>query len=552
MVIIKKYKYFSVLFLLFIQINSFKNKSILKSKMAESKKRKHITLEEKYLTIQRIEKDNLNHALVAAELGIDRSTVTKWCGKERSNIEQAYTANKPATRKKLRKSKYELIEDSLLEWFTQTRATNQNVPINGPILLAKAADFAVLHNEPDFKSSTGWLYRWLQRNNISLQNMNGESAKVDNSTVNDWISKLSKMIEGYKPEDIFNADETGLFFKCMPQKTYGFKGQKCYNGEKSKERLTILFTCNSTGTEKLTPVVIGKSENPRAFKNVNKANLGVYYRSNTKAWMTSKLFSEWLVKINKQFLQQNRKILLFLDNFSGHYTENNRNLTNIKIIYFPPNCTSKLQPLDAGIIANFKLRYRSNIVQKMIESLDNECPIQNINIKDAIEMLVRGWKLIPESCIRNCFIKSGFNASESDLTIENENVQLLSNTSILYNELCQRNKDTYSIPLDEYVNCDSELNVAAQVDENTIAQDTSTKHQQTLLQNENEDDEEDEVEPKPVPSRKQVIDALELARYFLQCQDKDTSSELAKIDEVLCVVESSTKLVQKKIHDFFV
>ena len=338
----------------------------------------------------------------------------------------------------------------------------------------------------------------------------------------------------------------------MPQKTYGLKGQKCYNGEKSKERLTILFTCNSTGTEKLTPVVIGKSENPRAFKNVNKANLGVYYRSNTKAWMTSKLFSEWLVKINKQFLQQNRKILLFLDNFSGHYTENNRNLTNIKIIYFPPNCTSKLQPLDAGIIANFKLRYRSNTVQKMIESLDNECPIQNINIKDAIEMLVRGWKLIPESCIRNCFIKCGFSASESDLTIENENVQLLSNTSILYNELCQRNKDTYSIPLDEYVNCDSELNVAAQVDENTIAQDTSTKHQQTLLQNENEDDEEDEVEPKPVPSRKQVIDALELARYFLQCQDKDTSSELAKIDEVLCVVESSTKLVQKKIHDFFV
>ena len=93
------------------------------------------------------------------------------------------------------------------------------------------------------------------------------------STVDDWISKLKNLIEGYKHEDILNTDETGLFYQCMPQRTYGFTGQKCRNGEQSKERITVLFTCNSTEIEKLVPVVIGKAANPRAFKNVNKANI---------------------------------------------------------------------------------------------------------------------------------------------------------------------------------------------------------------------------------------------------------------------------------------
>ena len=53
--------------------------------------------------------------------------------------------------------------------------------------------------------------------------------------------------------------------------------------------------------------------------------------------MIAALLGEWLLKMGKIFKQQNRKILLFLDNFSGHYTENTRNLTNIKLVYFPPN-----------------------------------------------------------------------------------------------------------------------------------------------------------------------------------------------------------------------
>ena len=130
--------------------------------------------------------------------------------------------------------------------------------------------------------------------------MNGESAKVDDQVVQDWFTKLQDLIKDYAPEDRYNADETGLFYKCLPSKTFNISGQKCFNGEKSKERLTVLFAVNELGTHKLTPLVIGKSAKPRCFKGVNMSNLGVYYRNNKKAWMTEIIFREWLLKIDKQ------------------------------------------------------------------------------------------------------------------------------------------------------------------------------------------------------------------------------------------------------------
>jgi hypothetical protein len=53
----------------------------------------------------------------------------------------------------------------------------------------------------------------------------------------------------YEYKDIFNADETGLFYKCLPNKTLKGKGES-YSGEKlSKERSSVLL-CSSILVEK--------------------------------------------------------------------------------------------------------------------------------------------------------------------------------------------------------------------------------------------------------------------------------------------------------------
>jgi hypothetical protein len=62
--------------------------------------------------------------------------------------------------------------------------------------------------------------------------MAGESAEDFIVNVLPWL------IEGYAAEDIYNADETGLFFQCLPDKAYGCSNEKCHGGNKSNDRPT--------------------------------------------------------------------------------------------------------------------------------------------------------------------------------------------------------------------------------------------------------------------------------------------------------------------------
>jgi len=72
---------------------------------------------------------------------------------------------------------------------------------------------------------------------------------------------LQDLLKDYEPHNVFNADETALFYKCLPDRTMTFKNEKCHGGKHSKERVTILLATNMSGTEKLKPLIIGKLKN---------------------------------------------------------------------------------------------------------------------------------------------------------------------------------------------------------------------------------------------------------------------------------------------------
>lgn len=71
--------------------------------------------------------------------------------------------------------------------------------------------------------------------------------------------------------------------------------------------------------------------------------------------MTSELFTDWLIGIEKDMKNQKRKIILFINNCTAHNAI--PPLEYVKVHFIPPNMTSKLQPLDQGIIENFKVYY---------------------------------------------------------------------------------------------------------------------------------------------------------------------------------------------------
>ena len=73
--------------------------------------------------------------------------------------------------------------------------------------------------------------------------------------------------------------------------------------------------------------------------------------------------SDILTKLNQKFAREKRNVLLFLDNVSSHSPDLVGKFSNIKVVFLPKNTTSRLQPLDPGIIKNFKVHYRKQIVK---------------------------------------------------------------------------------------------------------------------------------------------------------------------------------------------
>jgi hypothetical protein len=88
--------------------------------------------------------------------------------------------------------------------------------------------------------------------------MAGESADADEKAEDFIVNVLPGLIEGYAAEDIYNVDKTGLFFKCLPDKTYGFSNEKCHGVNKSKDRLIVMVCCYMTDSDKIELLVARK------------------------------------------------------------------------------------------------------------------------------------------------------------------------------------------------------------------------------------------------------------------------------------------------------
>ncbi|GFV93313.1 uncharacterized protein TNCV_3685361 [Trichonephila clavipes] len=111
----------------------------------------------------------------------------------------------------------------------------QNIPRGGSLLKEKAKAFAK-ELGIEFSASKGWLTDFKKINRIVFKKNYGESSSVDINVCSKWKNSLSDLIKEYEPSNIFNTEETGLFFKCLPRKTFTFKREKCHEGKHSKER----------------------------------------------------------------------------------------------------------------------------------------------------------------------------------------------------------------------------------------------------------------------------------------------------------------------------
>ena len=167
------------------------------------------------------------------------------------------------TIKRARVVKDEILEEAILSWFKEQRS--QNTPICGQILREKALALAKCFGNTDFKASEGWLSSFKKRHSIVFKSIQGEENDVNVGDLQNWQKDiLHKQISDYRAADVFNLDETGLFWRCSPDSTLAFKGEKCSGGKKIKGSIDSSPMCEYGW--------IRKASNSRDWK-ISKATL---------------------------------------------------------------------------------------------------------------------------------------------------------------------------------------------------------------------------------------------------------------------------------------
>ncbi len=138
------------------------------------------------------------------------------------------------------------VDKALLQWFNSI-SSSSITGINGPILQSKAQQFCISLGY-DTTISLSWINRWKARHGITFKRVYGESLSANIPAANDWrMNTLQGILQKYPPENIINADETGLFWKALPETTSAFRRIQCKGAKQPKDCITVLLASSMAG-----------------------------------------------------------------------------------------------------------------------------------------------------------------------------------------------------------------------------------------------------------------------------------------------------------------
>lgn len=391
------------------------------------KAKKVLTLFEKNKILDCLDKKE-TVASVARKFNLNESSV-RTIRQNKDKIRKSIASSVPSCAKTVsytRSAVLEKTEKALVMWIEDQ--TQKKVPLSSAIIREKSTRLhdRFLQETPtsssatSFNASKGWFENFKKRHSLHNLKLQGESASADINAAMSYPTDFSKLIKekGYLPEQVFNADETGLFWKKMPNRTFLSKEEKTAPGYKAaKDRLTLLLCSNASGDCCIKPLLVYKSLNPRALKNKNKEHLPVFWRSNKRAWVTIDVFMDWfhncfIAEVKRYLASKNLafKVLLVLDNAPGHPADRLVNADpNVQVEFLPPNTTSLIQPLDQGAIKTYKAYYTRRTFGKILESMENDPTLdlkqcwKNYTIADCLVNIKESLDELKQTTLNACW-----------------------------------------------------------------------------------------------------------------------------------------------------
>ena len=180
---------------------------------------------------------------------IRQSTVSESLSQRYNYLDTQSVTTKPASTLRNRSSQWSILEAILFEWHQLIE--EQSGEPTGDIIILKAKE--IWPRIPEYASlpipefSPGWLTNFKRRHNIKSRKTHGEASSLPQET-HEEIRAIQTLCGEYPEEDIYNIDETGLFWRATPSQSLTIKARP--GRKRDKSRISIVCCCNFTGTRR--------------------------------------------------------------------------------------------------------------------------------------------------------------------------------------------------------------------------------------------------------------------------------------------------------------
>jgi hypothetical protein len=212
-------------------------------------------------------------------------------------------------------------------------------------------------------------------------------------------------------------------------------------------------------------------------------------------------------------------------------------LTNVCVEFLPKKTISFLQPLDAGIIQNFKVNYKALFLRWLLDQIESYGP-RKLDLLSAIHAIIEAWSRVTVDTMRNCWCHTQIMPAplialfkrDSDPTNQTDVVKLESLIGQLNLEDPLNAKKFADESFDYESYDDSEI----EIEDNIV---------------------EEEEANQPLNTREALLCANQL-KLYMKSQGKFTLSEIKVIERIAnqCRDSIATKTIQRQrtLHGYFI
>jgi hypothetical protein len=274
--------------------------------------------------------------------------------------------------------------------------------------------------------------------------------------------------------------------------------------------------------------------------------------------MTGLICEEYLLWLNNKMENEGRKVLLLMDNFSGHelaVQSGLQGLLHVRISWLPPNATSAWQPMDQGIIASFKLQYRKLWIAFMLREYEaNKNPQKTVNLLRAVQWIRAAWETsVTIDTIQRCWWKSTLikNPTPENLA---QMAELEGDTIVVDDGSADRielQDQITQLPIENLLSLDKFLNLE---DEKIVDEDEdifiSVVNHYAVARPGEEEESSDEEEVKEVDTAKALRAVETVKMWKLQKGDSQDLQALDRLAREITQYKISAAS-QTTIHRFF-